>query len=48
MMPAMLAIDDPKGVGTTTINGLNDKGEFEGCYVDAAGNIDGFLATPRS
>ncbi len=40
-------VDDPHGVGTTTINGVNDRGQLVGFYVDAAGNTDGFLATPR-
>ena len=40
-------IDDPHGVGTTTVNGLNNAGDLVGFYVDAAGNTDGFLATPQ-
>jgi hypothetical protein len=39
-------IDDPHGIGTTTINGVNDLGDLVGFYVDANGNTDGFLATP--
>jgi len=39
-------VDDPHGVGTTTINGVNDFGQVVGFYVDANGNTDGFLATP--
>jgi len=39
-------VDDPHGMGTTTINGLNDAGDLVGFYVDAAGNTDGFLAVP--
>jgi hypothetical protein len=39
-------IDDPHGIGTTTINGVNDFGQLVGFYVDANGNTDGFLATP--
>jgi hypothetical protein len=39
-------VDDPHGAGTTTINGVNDHGQLVGFYVDAAGNTDGFLATP--
>ncbi|MGH3289988.1 MAG: hypothetical protein ACRDPD_35805 [Streptosporangiaceae bacterium] len=39
-------IDDPHGMGTTTINGVNDFGQLVGFYVDANGNTDGFLATP--
>jgi hypothetical protein len=40
------SIDDPHGIGTTTINGVNDFGQLVGFYTDAAGNTDGFLATP--
>jgi len=40
-------VDDPHGIGTTTINGVNDHGQLVGFYVDAAGNTDGFLATPQ-
>ena len=40
-------VDDPHGMGTTTINGVNDFGQLVGFYVDAAGNTDGFLATPQ-
>lgn len=39
------SIDDPNGIGTTVINGLNGKGNLVGFYVDSAGNTDGFLAT---
>jgi hypothetical protein len=39
-------VDDPDGIGTTTINGVNDKGDLVGFYVDGNGNTDGFLATP--
>lgn len=38
------SIDDPNGVGTTTVNGINDNANLVGFYVDAAGNTDGFLA----
>jgi Cu/Zn superoxide dismutase len=40
------SVDDPNGVGTTTINGVNDRGDLVGFYVDANGNTDGFLGTP--
>jgi hypothetical protein len=40
-------LDDPHGLGTTTINGVNDLGQVVGFYVDATGNTDGFVATPR-
>jgi hypothetical protein len=38
-------VDDPNGVGTTTVNGVNDRGDLVGFYVDSAGNTDGMLAT---
>jgi hypothetical protein len=37
----------PGGAGTTTVNGVNDFGQLVGCYVDANGNTDGFLATSQ-
>ena len=40
-------VNDPHGIGTTIINGLNDRGELVGFYVDGAGNTDGFIARPR-
>jgi hypothetical protein len=40
-------VDDPHGIGTTTINGVNDFGQLVGLYVDANGNTDGFLASPQ-
>jgi hypothetical protein len=39
-------VDDPHGMGTTTINGVNNAGDLVGFYVDSAGNTDGFLAIP--
>ena len=39
-------VDDPDGMGTTTINGLNDEGDIVGFYVDGSGNTDGFAAAP--
>jgi hypothetical protein len=39
-------IDDPQGIGSTVVNGLNDAGRLVGFYTDAAGNTDGFLAKP--
>ncbi len=38
------SVDDPGGVGTTAINGINDRGRVVGFFVDAAGNTDGFIA----
>jgi len=40
-------VDDPNGVGATTINGINDKGELVGFYTDSMGNTDGLLAMPH-
>jgi hypothetical protein len=42
------SIDDPNGVGTTTVNGINTAGDLVGFYVDSAGNTDGMLAVPTS
>jgi probable HAF family extracellular repeat protein len=39
-------IDDPNGVGSTTVNGINANGDLVGFYTDSAGNVDGMLATP--
>jgi len=39
------SIDDPNGIGTTTINGINDRGQLVGFYVDGNDNTDGFVAT---
>jgi Cu/Zn superoxide dismutase len=39
-------VDDPNGIGATTVNGVNDHGDLAGFYTDSAGNTDGFLATP--
>jgi hypothetical protein len=39
-------LDDPKGIGTTTFNGINDLGQIVGFYVDSKGNTDGLLAQP--
>ena len=40
-------MDDPHGIGTTTINGVNNAGDLVGFYVDSAGNTDGMIALPR-
>jgi hypothetical protein len=40
------SIDDPNGVGSTVVNGLNGAGDLVGFYTDSAGNVDGMLATP--
>jgi hypothetical protein len=41
-------VNDPHGIGSTVINGLNDRGELVGFYTDSKGNTDGLLARPRS
>jgi len=40
-------VDDPHGLGATTINGVNDAGVLVGFYTDANGNTDGMIAQPR-
>ncbi len=40
-------VNDPHGVGSTLINGINDHGRIVGFYTDSAGNTDGFLGTPK-
>ena len=42
------SVDDPGGIGTTTINGINNFGQIVGFYVDSKGNTDGFIGTPIS
>jgi hypothetical protein len=39
-------VDDPHGIGATTINGVNDAGDLVGFYTDSAGNTDGLLVQP--
>jgi hypothetical protein len=39
-------VDDPHGIGATTINGVNDHGDLVGFYTDSAGNTDGMLIQP--
>jgi hypothetical protein len=41
------SVDDPNGVGTTTINGINNFGQIVGFYVDSMGHTDGFIGTPK-
>ena len=39
-------LDDPNGIGATTINGINSGGDLVGFYTDATTNdVDGFVAT---
>lgn len=37
-------VDDPNGVGATTLNGINDRGTLVGFYTDSQGNTDGLVA----
>jgi hypothetical protein len=41
------SVNDPNGVGSTTINGVNDRGMLVGFYTDSAGHTDGLVAHPR-
>jgi hypothetical protein len=41
------SIDDPNGVGSTVVNGINSAGDLVGFYTDSAGNTDGMLASPH-
>jgi hypothetical protein len=41
--PKWRTIDAPNGIGTTTINGVNDRVNMVGYYVDLAGNTVGLL-----
>ena len=40
-------IDDPNGIGSTLVNGINAAGDLVGFYTDSAGNTDGMLAIPN-
>jgi hypothetical protein len=42
----ILNIDDPNGIGTTVLNGINNENDLVGFYVDGAGNTDGLVAYP--
>ena len=39
-------VNDPLGVGSTVINGVDDAGQLVGFYSSANGNTNGMLATP--
>lgn len=39
-------VNDPHGVNTTAINGINTAGDLVGLYVGAGGHTNGFLAKP--
>ncbi|MGE5285694.1 MAG: hypothetical protein ACM3ML_00520 [Micromonosporaceae bacterium] len=38
-----MTVDNPNGIGATTINGLNANGQLVGFYTDAKGNTHGFI-----
>jgi hypothetical protein len=42
------SIDDPNGIGSTLVNGINYAGDLVGFCTDAAGNPTAMLATPTS
>ena len=41
-------INDPLGLNSTVINGINDKGQIVGFFTDENGNVDGFVGTPSA
>src|SRR5215471_14875022 len=41
-------VDDPNGIGTTTFNGVNDRGQIVGFEVNGGDNTIGLLANPVS
>ena len=43
---ACMEVDDPNGIGTITFNGVNDKGQIVGFYVEGNDNTTGLLADP--
>jgi hypothetical protein len=43
---ACMEVDDPNGIGTTTFNGVDDKGQIVGFYVNGNDNTIGLLANP--
>jgi hypothetical protein len=46
--PRWQTIDDPGGVGSTVVNGINNAGDLVGFYTDTAGNTHGMLAVPAA
>jgi hypothetical protein len=40
-------VSDPSGIGSTVVNGVNDRGWLVGFYTDSSGNTDGFVANPQ-
>jgi hypothetical protein len=43
---SFISVDDPSGIGTTIVNGVNDKGVLVGFYGASPIN-SGFVATPE-
>jgi len=43
---ACQGLDDPNGVGTTTFNGVNDRGDIVGFYVNGQDQTIGLVAAP--
>jgi hypothetical protein len=41
------SVDDPKGVGVTIVNGVNDKGQLAGFTMPTSTRASGFIATPK-
>lgn len=41
------SVDEPQGIGTTVINGVNNKGVIVGFYADGQGNTEGFVGFPE-
>ena len=41
------SVDDPKGVGVTLVNGINDKGMLVGFTMPTSTTASGFVATPK-
>lgn len=40
-------VDDPNGMGTTTVNGINNAGVLVGFYTNSNGNTKGMIAVPQ-
>jgi hypothetical protein len=46
MNNTFMNVDDPFGIGTTTINGINNRDQLVGFYTNAEGNTIGLVANP--
>ena len=40
-------VDDPNGIGTTVINGIDKQGVLVGFYVNGNNNTKGMIAAPQ-